>query len=138
MTVRSSTYAFLVLAMCCSAAPEARESGTPASTVQGTPTEPALGADCGDKGRPDCPLESWMKANLQSQLRAGDFIRLEQALAVLAAIQHLPYADWPVIAADGARAAAREDQAGVRKACKTCHDQYRKPFRRDMPGASLP
>jgi hypothetical protein len=46
------------------------------------------------------------------------------------------YPNWASIANAGAKAAGSNDLAGVKGACKSCHDQYKKKFKdenRDMP-----
>ena len=114
------------------------DSGPPATAVQsveGRSTTQSVATPvgtCGAKGQPDCPLQGWMKANLQSQVRAKDFARLESALAELAAKNIEPFGNWGALAQRGADAAAKQDMSGIRKACKACHDEHRDNFRRNM------
>lgn len=91
---------------------------------------------CGKRGQPDCPLQGWMKANLQSQLRAKDYPRLQAALDQLADTGGVPYDDWASIAKAGAAAAGEQDMSGVRAACKHCHDSHRDAFRSAMRTAT--
>lgn len=95
--------------------------------------EPAA-ASCGSGGAPDCPLQLWMKATLQAHMRRHDYERLGTALEELAKKEPLGYSGWAESAAQGAAAAARKDEAGVSQSCKTCHDQHRERYRRELRG----
>jgi cytochrome c551/c552 len=46
---------------------------------------------------------------------------------------HVPdgYDDWKEIAENGAKAARDNDVAAVKRACKTCHDQHQKRYRKE-------
>jgi len=96
-----------------------------------------ISAACGGKGQPDCPLQSWMKSTLQPYQRENNFPRLERAFEDLA--QHAPadYAHWSELASGGAEAARNKDEAGVRAACKQCHDQLRSRYRRERRAEQL-
>lgn len=92
---------------------------------------------CGKKGLPDCPLQGWMKANLQADLTSGDTTRLATALDDLAAKAPAGYAGWSSGAESAARAARAGDIAAVKVACKQCHDTLRAKFRAEMRTARL-
>ena len=93
------------------------------------PRKAEVAGPCGDKGLPDCPLQSWMKANLQSQLNAGDTVRLARALDQLATRAPAGFADWSASASKAAEAARKKDIAAVKAECKACHDRDRTRFR---------
>jgi hypothetical protein len=94
--------------------------------------KPALAGACGDKGLPDCPLQGWMKANLQSQLNSGDMTRLARALDDLAT--HAPHGfdNWAASATKAAEAARKKDIPAVKAECKACHDRDRSRFRAEL------
>lgn len=96
-----------------------------------------VSAACGEKGQPDCPLQNWMKSTLQPYQRENNYPRLERAFEDLA--QHAPsdYGHWADLASTGAEAARQQDAAGVRKACKTCHDELRTRYRRERRSEQL-
>jgi|SRR5687768_247048 hypothetical protein len=96
-----------------------------------TPSKAPVGA-CGDKGLPDCPLQSWMKANLQAQLNAGDMTRLARALDDLASRAPAGFDDWKGSATKAAEAARKNDIAAVKAECKSCHDHDRSRFRAEL------
>ncbi len=96
-----------------------------------TPSKAPVGA-CGDKGLPDCPLQSWMKANLQAQLNAGDMTRLARALDDLASRAPAGFDDWKASATKAAEAARKNDIAAVKAECKSCHDHDRSRFRAEL------
>jgi hypothetical protein len=81
---------------------------------------------------PDCPLQQWMKATLQTHQRSRDFTRLAGAFRELGAKAPPGYGGWAESAEAGALAAERRDEAGVSQSCKTCHDQHRAAFRSEL------
>jgi hypothetical protein len=118
----------LALGGCSRAADEAsRDTSAP----------PGRGLACGEDGQPDCPLQAWMKSNMSPAMRAGDGPRLETAFARAAQLAPDGYPTWGTIARSGAEAAARVDLAGVRSACKACHDEHRARFRLEMRSVAL-
>lgn len=92
---------------------------------------------CGDKGLPDCPLQSWMKANLQAQLNAGDMTRLARALDDLATKAPAGFDGWAASATRAAEAARKNDIATVKAECKSCHDNDRSRFRAELRKTAL-
>jgi hypothetical protein len=72
-----------------------------------------------------------MKATLQTYQKANNYGRLARAFEDLA--QHAPanYEGWQDLANRGAEAARNQDEAAVRAACKTCHDEHRARYRRE-------
>jgi hypothetical protein len=91
----------------------------------------AAPANCGGTGQPDCPLQNWMKATLQSYQKANNYGRLARAFDDLAAHAPANYERWQDLASRGAEAARNQDDAAVRAACKTCHDEHRARYRRE-------
>jgi hypothetical protein len=88
--------------------------------------------ECGGGTLPDCPTQAFMKATMLAHLRAGDFPRLALTFDLLAEQAPAGYAEWRPIAEEGARAARREDDEGVRDACKRCHDSQRERFKIEL------
>jgi hypothetical protein len=93
---------------------------------------------CGGAGLPDCPLQQWMKATLQTYQREADFGRLARALDELQVRAPAGYAHWSERASGAASAARKRDAAGVRAACKHCHDEHRAQYRRERRNAAWP
>ncbi|HWA76704.1 MAG TPA: hypothetical protein VG937_30435 [Polyangiaceae bacterium] len=112
----------------CAESKAAAEGGARATQTSGA---------CGDKGLPDCPLQSWMKANLQSQLNTGDMTRLARALDDLSTHAPAGFDKWSASATKAADAARRHDVAGVKAECKACHDRDRNRFRAELRKTSL-
>jgi hypothetical protein len=99
--------------------------------------EAAVAASCGSAGLPDCPLQIWMKATLQAHMRRHDYERLGPALEELGKKAPAGYAGWAESSAEGAAAAARKDESGVSQSCKTCHDQHRDRYRKELRGQAV-
>lgn len=114
-------------------APVASSSPPPAATG-GPATAPAA---CGKKGLPDCPLQGWMKANVQVFLKSGDKERLAGALDELGRHEPVGYAGWSASSKAAADAARAGDFVRVRAECKTCHDSLRSRFRTEMRSTRL-
>lgn len=102
------------------------------------PASPAPAPTCGAKGLPDCPLQSWMKTQVQSYVRTQDFAKLAKALDQLAATPPAGYARWAEHSRAGADAARARDMAGVRASCKSCHDELRVRYRGELRASALP
>jgi hypothetical protein len=113
-----------------------------ASGASGAPgAEPRIvtntAAACGSKGQPDCPLQGWMKATVQTYLKAGDKERLATSLAELA--RHAPpgFDGWETAAKAGSDAAQAGDLAAVRAQCQACHQKNRARYRTEIRSAKL-
>ena len=91
---------------------------------------------CGT-GSAECPMQRWMKANLQAFQRSRDYARLATAFEQLAALSPKGYDGWEASARQGAEAAARKDEAGVSKSCETCHKAHRDTYRRTLRAQAL-
>lgn len=98
---------------------------------------PPTAAACGNAGLPDCPMQRWMKATLQTYQRAGDHERLVRTFNELA--EHTPagYDTWKALAQRGADAAAHEDVAAVKQVCKDCHQAHRARYRQERRNAPV-
>jgi hypothetical protein len=97
----------------------------------------AAAGSCGKTGQPDCPLQSWMKANVQADLKAGDAERLATALETLAEHEPNGYAGWQDSARRGAQAARSGDLLAAKAECKRCHDDHRSRFRAELRATRL-
>lgn len=93
---------------------------------------------CGASDQPDCPLQSWMKANAVTALRASNFAGLERAFARLETMSPPGYDRWPEISRSGRAAAAAANLDGCRQACQSCHDAFREKYRDERRPAALP
>lgn len=107
-----------------------------AAWAAGDTASPA--ATCGAKGLPDCPLQSWMKTQVQSYVRTQDFAKLAKALDQLASTPPAGFVRWAEHARAGAEAARASDMAGVRASCKGCHDELRVKYRGELRASALP
>ncbi|HKP56670.1 MAG TPA: hypothetical protein VJV78_08120 [Polyangiales bacterium] len=119
-------------ALGCQGAPPAAAEQLPAARAALPSAAPAA---CGGTGLPDCPLQQWMKATLQTYQREGNFERLAGALDQLKARAPDGYGNWAEVAGNAATAARAKDEAAVRKACKGCHDDHRAKYRRERRNA---
>ena len=129
-----SSFLLLALSACGDRASMETRSDTSAKAASPPPSdEPNVPASaslpCGRAGLADCPLQAWMKANLQAYLKAGDSGRLAAALDALAAREPRGFAGWSASAKAAAAAARSGDMSRVRVECKGCHDALRARFR---------
>lgn len=101
------------------------------------------GKGCGIKGLPDCPLQGWMKANMNPPMKANDWQGLADALERAATLappdyQKAGYGNWVSICKDGASAARAAELNAVKAACRGCHDQYKTKYRQEMRSRPIP
>lgn len=89
-------------------------------------------AACGTKPLPDCPLQAWMKANTNPAIAAQDFPALATALDKVATFAPPGYTNWASIAKDGAKAARASDMTATKASCRTCHDQYKDKYKKEL------
>jgi len=89
-------------------------------------------ATCGTKPLPDCPLQAWMKANTNPAIAAQDFPGLATALDKVATFAPPGYTNWASIAKDGAKAARASDMTATKASCRTCHDQYKDKYKKEL------
>jgi hypothetical protein len=118
------------------AAPDPAPAPAPAAAKPAAATEApkaeGTATSCGKEGMPDCPLQTWMKANLQAAVRAQDFERLGNGLDRLAAFAPPSMPEWAALAKAGAASARGHDMSKVREACGDCHDRYRGRYRAEL------
>jgi hypothetical protein len=91
-------------------------------------------------GEPKTPLGKWMKPNMGAPLAGQDFDALKKAFDLVAG-KPPPGADYPKWAAtaqEGSAAAAKQDLAGVKAACKHCHDPYKEKYQKDFVDRAFP
>ncbi|MCS6900583.1 MAG: hypothetical protein RMJ98_13250 [Myxococcales bacterium] len=101
------------------------------------PKLPAKVFDCGDKGKPDCPMQKWMKSVAGGAVASGDTERL--ARAFLAMSKAPPgFSDWAAICAAGAAKAQAGDFDGAKAQCKVCHTKYQARYHATMRDLKWP
>lgn len=93
-------------------------------------------SSCGSGGA-ECPMQRWMKANLQAFQRSRDYARLAAAFGQLAELEPKGFHGWAESSRQGAEAAARKDDAGVSKSCETCHKAHRDSYRHALRSQAL-
>jgi hypothetical protein len=87
-------------------------------------------AECGGPGKPACPLQAWMRANVGAPLASNDAEALSAGLAKAAKLSpDAGWSSWASFAAEGSAAAKKGDLAGARASCKGCHDKWREDYR---------
>jgi len=107
-------------------------SRAPAAESDAVPAAPSKDYACGDKGKPPCPMQAWMKANMAPAAANGDADALAKALDYVSSHAPPGFTDWSKIAKSGADAAKKKDVDGAKKSCKTCHDQYKAKYKEEM------
>ena len=113
-----------------SAMATASASGGVAPATSGSAS--AVAAACGTKPLPDCPLQAWMKANTNPAIASQDFAGLATALDKVATFAPAGYTNWASIAKDGAKAARASDMTATKASCRTCHDQYKDKYKKEL------
>jgi hypothetical protein len=118
------------------AAPPTSASGATTAAAKKDAAAPTAGsaaaAECGTKPQPDCPLQAWMKANANPPMLANDLPGLATALDKIAGLAPPGYTNWASIAKDGAKAARASDMTATKASCRTCHDQYKDKYKKEM------
>lgn len=90
------------------------------------------GATCGKKPLPDCPLQKWMKENMKPALDQKDNAALAKALDTVAAHPPSGFTGWDTLAKKGADAARAGNLDEVKASCKSCHDDLRPRFKKEL------
>lgn len=113
-----------------SASGSAPASGS-ASPASSAPKAPAKEFACGDKGKPDCPMQRWMKGVAGGAVASGDTERLARAFN---AMSKAPpgFGGWAGICATGAAKAQAGDFDGAKAQCKVCHSKYQSRYHSSM------
>jgi len=89
-------------------------------------------ATCGKKPLPDCPLQKWMKENMKPAFDQKDNVALAKALDHVAAHPPTGFAGWDTTAKKGADAARAGDSDAVKASCKSCHEELRARFKKEI------
>lgn len=87
---------------------------------------------CGGDGQPKCPMQAWMKANMAPAAANGDGAALAKALEYVAGHAPPGFAKWTAIAKEGSDKAKAGDLDSAKKACKSCHDEYKAKYKAEM------
>jgi len=107
----------------------------PAAAPSASAGEPG---PCGEKGQPDCPLQSFMKHEMKPALKGSEFDKLAAALEKVSKVPPQGYDDWTKIALSGVEAAKKQDAKAAKKACESCHDKYEDKFKEEHRTEKLP
>jgi hypothetical protein len=86
------------------------------------------------------PLGQWMKANMGVSLAGQDYASLQKNFDFVAGKPPPSgdYPQWATFAKAGSAAAAKQDTAGIKAACKQCHDAYKEKYRKEFPTRPFP
>lgn len=112
-----------------SASASASASATASAPI---PTGDGGAPTCGKKPLPDCPLQGWMKKNMEPAMNATDFPDIATQLDKIATFAPPGMTNWASISKDGAKAARGADLGGVKASCRSCHDQYKNKYKAEM------
>ena len=102
-----------------------------------------LAAGLAVAGEPKTPLGKWMKPNMGAPLAGQDFAALQKAFDLIASkpppgAAGADYPNWAATAQEGSAASAKQDLAGVKAACKHCHDPYKEKYQKDFVDRPFP
>lgn len=128
---RASTSAPLASASASGSAPAGSASAADPSKP------PPKTFDCGDKGKPDCPMQKWMKGVAGGAVASGDSERLARAFN---AMSKAPpgFGGWAAICATGAAKAQAGDFDGAKAQCKVCHSKYQSRYHASLRDLKWP
>jgi hypothetical protein len=101
------------------------------------PSGSAAAVDCGGKENP-CPLQAWMRENVNPPMNKHDMPALAIALDKIAGFAPPGYPNWASISKDGANAARSGDENAAKASCRGCHDQYKQKYKTDLRGRKVP
>jgi hypothetical protein len=73
-----------------------------------------------------------MKANTAPAMSGQDFDALSAALDKIVGFAPSGYANWVSISKDGADAARAKNLDAVKASCRSCHNQYKDKYKREM------
>ena len=65
-------------------------------------------------------------------MAAQDFPGLATALDKIVTFAPAGYTNWASIAKDGAKAARASDMTATKASCRTCHDQYKDKYKKEL------
>lgn len=131
------------------AGPGAASSGPPAAA--GTSPTPGSASpvgsaaapvakvyECGSKGKPDCPMQRWMKGVAGGAVASGDAAKIARAFETMGGRAPSGMKAWAAIAAAGAAKARADDIDGAKQECKRCHDANTRSYRASQRDAKWP
>jgi hypothetical protein len=99
----------------------------------------ALAAGAATAGDPKTPLGRWMKPNMGAPLAGQEFAKLKASFDLVASKPPSgDYPQWASISQTGSQAAAAKDVAGMKAACKQCHDAYKTKYQGEFPARPFP
>jgi hypothetical protein len=136
--LRVAVVASIGMALTASACADRRRGGDQmvrvavAAPADSPPPKPTAPSNCGQAGAPECPLQAWMDNRLNAALSTGDYAEVAKAFRELGADAPDNFSSWVTWSEQGASAAERQDDAGIRKVCSGCHSQHRELYRRTM------
>jgi hypothetical protein len=107
------------------------------ASANAAPKPPAKVFDCGEKGKPDCPMQRWMKSVAGGAVASGDNERLARAFN---AMSKAPpgFGAWAGICATGAAKAQAGDFDGAKAQCKVCHAKFQARYHASMRDLKWP
>jgi cytochrome c556 len=80
-----------------------------------------------------------MKPNMGAALAGSDFAALQKNFELVSGkAPSADYSQWATFAKTGSAAAAKQDLAGVKGACKSCHDNYKEKYRKEFATRPFP
>lgn len=115
-----------------SAASSASAPTASAPTASASASADVDAGDCGTKPLPDCPLQAWMKSNLNPPVMNKNAAALAAPLEKVIAFAPPNYPNWVSITKDGIAAARAGDLDAAKASCRTCHDQYKKKYKAEL------
>ena len=65
-------------------------------------------------------------------IAANDLPALAAALEKTASFAPAGYTNWVAVSKDGAKAARGGDMTAAKASCRTCHDQYKDKYKKEM------
>ena len=129
----------------------AATQGAPASTAAASGSSSASAAasgsaavkvaktyECGEKGKPDCPMQRWMKGVAGGAVASGDNDKLARAFNSIGAHPVSGLGAWSGICATGAAKAQAGDFDGSKAMCKSCHGKYQHSYHANMRDLKWP
>jgi hypothetical protein len=73
-----------------------------------------------------------MKKNVNPSMVSADLPGLAEAFDKISKIGPPGYANWVSISKDGAAAARAQDLAAAKRACASCHEQYKAKYKSEI------
>jgi len=113
------------------AAGTAATGAAPTTAKSAAATAADAGPACGGKTNP-CPLQAWMKSNANTAVASGDGPTIAKSLEDTVRFAPPGYPNWASISNDGAKAARSGNIEAAKAACRTCHDQYKERYKKEL------